>query len=413
VSRKLAEMYPESVVLECEPWSFDLCEFAEAGQCSILSLEQLHCQQQASWCKTHDRMEYTVENGWFSVWWEHEGQERVLDVLALTWSESGCHTTRHWVIADTRELAEQFVQAVCEYCGDVHGEILVFQGDGWAKDDKLFASIKSASFDNLIKPHEFKQELRGDLQRFFASRELYERYNLPWKRGVLFVGPPGNGKTHAIKALVNELALPCLYVKSFRSSHNSEQSGMRVVFGRARKLAPCIVVLEDIDALVEDENRSFLLNELDGFAENHGIVVLATTNHPERLDPALLDRPSRFDRKYNFGLPALAERLAYFKQWNETLQPDMRLSPPTISDCGKRTQGFSFAYLKELFLSAMMQWVTDPQPGRMDEVMRLRVEALHEQKFAEDLLELVKQTAESKRQVEAQKRAVTATVNVR
>jgi SpoVK/Ycf46/Vps4 family AAA+-type ATPase len=69
--------------------------------------------------------------------------------------------------------------------------------------------------------------------------------------------------------------------------------------------------MEDIDSMVTDKIRSLFLNELDGFATNVGVVVLATTNHPERLDPAILDRPSRFDRKYYFELPAEAERRAY------------------------------------------------------------------------------------------------------
>ena len=67
---------------------------------------------------------------------------------------------------------------------------------------------------------------------------------------------------------------------------------MRIVFARARRSAPCLVVLEDLDSLIKDENRAFLLNELDGFADNEGVVVIASTNHPEKLDPAILDRPS-------------------------------------------------------------------------------------------------------------------------
>jgi SpoVK/Ycf46/Vps4 family AAA+-type ATPase len=86
------------------------------------------------------------------------------------------------------------------------------------------------------------------------------------------------------------------------------------------------ILLEDLDALLTDENRSFFLNELDGFATNDGVVLLATTNHPERLDPAILDRPGRFDRKYHFNLPALAERTQYMKLWNASLQNNMRLS---------------------------------------------------------------------------------------
>jgi AAA+ superfamily predicted ATPase len=181
---------------------------------------------------------------------------------------------------------------------------------------------------------------------------------------VLLIGPPGNGKTHAIKALVNELNMPCLYVKSFKVGDGAEQSNMRRVFARARRSAPCLVVLEDLDAMIEDENRAFLLNEMDGFAENDGIVVIASTNHPEKLDPAILDRPSRFDRKYRFELPALGERLAYVKHWNLALKPEMRLTESEAVAIAECTDRFSFAYLKEMFLSAMMEWIDNQVSGQ-------------------------------------------------
>jgi AAA+ superfamily predicted ATPase len=127
------------------------------------------------------------------------------------------------------------------------------------------------------------------------------------------------------------------------------------------------------------QNRSFFLNELDGFASNIGVVTLATTNHPERLDPAILDRPSRFDRKYPFDLPAPAERSAYIVMWNESLKPVLRLSEEGVAKISEVTEGFSFAYLKELFLSSKMRWIAQAQQGTMEQVMAEQVEKLHEQ----------------------------------
>lgn len=127
------------------------------------------------------------------------------------------------------------------------------------------------------------------------------------------------------------------------------------------------------------QNRSFFLNELDGFAVNIGIVTLATTNHPERLDPAILDRPSRFDRKYPFNLPEQAERQAYISMWNESLKPMLRLSDEGVVMISTQTEGFSFAYLKELFLSSMMRWIANPQQGTMEQIMAVQVDILHEQ----------------------------------
>lgn len=72
---------------------------------------------------------------------------------------------------------------------------------------------------------------------------------------------------------------------------------MAAVFNKARQLAPCIVVLEDLDSLINDGNRSFFLNQVDGIEGNDGLLLIGTTNHFERLDPGLSTRPSRFDRK--------------------------------------------------------------------------------------------------------------------
>ncbi len=87
-----------------------------------------------------------------------------------------------------------------------------------------------------------------------------------------------------------------LYVKSFRS-WRGEEGSMSEVFNKARQMAPCILILEDLDALINDGNRSFFLNQLDGLEGNDGLLIIGSTNHFDRLDPALNNRPSRFDRK--------------------------------------------------------------------------------------------------------------------
>ena len=193
------------------------------------------------------------------------------------------------------------------------------------------------------------------------------------------IGPPGNGKTHTVKALINQTKQPCLYVKSFKSYWGTDQDRIREVFVRARKTTPSVVVLEDLDSLIDNQNRAFFLNELDGFAANTGVVVLATTNHPEKLDPAILDRPSRFDRKYYFNLPAAPERLAFIASWNQSQEPELRLHESALPALVEATDGFSFAYLKELFLSSMMQWIADGGRAKMDTVMLKRVDVLREE----------------------------------
>ena len=321
---------------------------------------------------THDML----KKGWLEVQW----QGNALDMLILQ-VQGGIHMQHTWIIADTEAVARSFLSAISKWSMEVRGEVLVFDSGHWHKDEYLFEDIKNATFENLILRGTLKQEIRDDLVQFFASRDLYEEHDVPWKRGILFVGPAGNGKTHTVKALINSLNQPCLYVKSFRApqTHGADEFNIRVVFDRARRTAPCVLVLEDLDSLITSENRSFFLNELDGFASNIGIVTLATTNHPERLDPSILDRPSRFDRKYPFDLPEQPERTAYITMWNDSLKPNLQLSQEGIAKISELSDSFSFAYLKELFLSSKMRWIANPQQGTMEAVMTEQVGKLREQ----------------------------------
>jgi len=131
--------------------------------------------------------------------------------------------------------------------------------------------------------------------------------------------------------------------------------------------------------MIDDKNRAFFLNELDGFETNTGVVVLATTNHPEKLDTAILDRPSRFDRKYHFNLPSESERLAYVDSWSARLKTELRLSAKGTDDVVRQTDGFSFAYMKELFVASMVQWMSSGGKTTMDEIIMAQVRMLRSQ----------------------------------
>ena len=96
----------------------------------------------------------------------------------MTWSECA---TRFWILADTREVAEQFFTAVCVFTPEINDEVLVFQDGYWTRNKTLFGSIQQASFDQLVLCGNLAQELRSDLTRFFASRELYATHGIPWK----------------------------------------------------------------------------------------------------------------------------------------------------------------------------------------------------------------------------------------
>jgi len=372
-SRHLAAAHPDRAMIEGSDCDFDkLFDFARAGGCRLRRDDSAHHQIAVRWTEEHGISEY-ARNVWFEVDW----QGHSLDVIIMDWG--CCDVPYHWILADSVDSARGFYAAVCGYQPELDDEILVFDGGAWAGSGRLLRQIGGATFENLILPEKLKADILADSERFFASRASYEKHGVPWKRGLLFVGPPGNGKTHAIKAMINRSKKPCLYVKTFDSERFTDETGIRRVFARARQSSPCLLVFEDLDALINNENRSFFLNELDGFAANAGILTIATTNHPDRLDPAILDRPSRFDRKYHFGLPALEQRRAFIERWNRDLEPEARLTPEAESRAAALTDGFSFAYLKELLLSSLLAWVASPEAETMDAVVAGQLATLREQ----------------------------------
>jgi ATPase family associated with various cellular activities (AAA) len=372
---RIAAAHPGKGVVEGPAYQFDPFAYAAAGACTIEPLPGEFVQLQTSWDGRHGRDQ--PAHGVFAVAWTGK-------TLTLYWFTPSENSAPYFaLVADVRSDAMAFYETTCRWGDEPDGAILVFHAGQFLKDEQLFASIRDATFDNLVMPQAQKDEIATDAERFFASRDRYSRYAVPWKRGVLFAGPPGNGKTHAVKAIVNRATVRCVYVRSFDlPGHPFPGAGIAMVFDRARRIAPCIVVLEDLDSLVREDNRAYFLNELDGFEQNEGILVLATTNHPERIDASIIDRPSRFDRKYAFGLPPTEQRRAYVEQWNAGLDPELRLPDDVMTAIADDTDGFSFAYLKELFVSSLMRWVGDESVAFGTHVLG-QIDSLREQMATE------------------------------
>jgi ATP-dependent 26S proteasome regulatory subunit len=109
-----------------------------------------------------------------------------------------------------------------------------------------------------------------------------------------------------------------------------------------------------------------------------GELVLTTTNHPDQLDPAIVERPSRFDRKYHFPLPSAESRAAYLARWTDRLAPELKLTADQRTILVELTEGFSFAYLKELGLSSVLRWMKH-RAGGLFPVLESQLEMLRAQ----------------------------------
>ncbi len=381
LTRHLAELFGDRYVLATQDGDFHVFDYAAAELCTIQTWDGMVSQNSYHYLDGPKRVR---EIGGWSLCWPTADGEQSLDLVMVQWRAGYCDKTVCFLAAGSRDEAERFFDAVCRWNRVLDETILVFDLGQWHKSQSLYREIRQTKLEDLVLPGCEREEVAGDLQRFIDRRAEFTKFGVPWKRGLLLSGPPGNGKTMCIKALANTLRTPdengepkpidCLYVRSLESEHMPDHYTIGSVFGRARQSTPCLLIFEDLDSLVTEKNRSVFLNELDGLALNDGLIVLASTNHPDRLDPALRDRPSRFDRSWHFDLPAKRERQRYLVSWNARLESEVRLDEVGCEGIAGVTEGFSYAYLKELMVSSLMRWISerdsDPSAKLLDLVER-------------------------------------------
>ncbi len=220
-------------------------------------------------------------------------------------------------------------------------------------------------FDDVAGVDEAKRELQ-EVVEFLRDAERFKKVGARIPRGVLLVGPPGTGKTLLARAVAGEAGVPFISLSGSEFVEMFVGVGaarVRDLFEGAQSQAPCIVFIDELDALgrsrgggamASNEEREQTLNqllvEMDGFAANNGVIVLAATNRPEILDAALL-RPGRFDRQVLVDRPDRLGRLAVLKVHGRTvsLAPDVDLERVAVE-----TTGYSGADLANLINEAAL-----------------------------------------------------------
>lgn len=289
--------------------------------------------------------------GWFAAEWE--GAE-IEVALAPDWD------SQRYIVCSCQDetLLQRFAQSLNRYAEYPVGRCLRYT-QGWASAPDLDKELGKVTWDDIVLKPEQTAAVRASVEGFFNEREAFAKLGFAWRRGMLLIGPPGTGKTMICKAVAAALPdLPFLYVRDLREERKKE--AIKNIFRRARRLSPCILAFEDLDGLINDETRTVFLNEVDGFGNNEGIFIIASSNHPEKIDQALLKRPSRFDRVFIIGLPEKAERQAYCLSVLERSSLSEHIAPTLdrmalASAVAEKSHGFTPAYLKEAITAAALQ----------------------------------------------------------
>lgn len=240
------------------------------------------------------------------------------------------------------KITDDLIRTVGDWMNTIEDVVWVYD-DWWTQDRDLWKEVQKASWDNVILDESVKDELTSVAHHFFDSEDTYRELGVPWKRGLMFHGPPGNGKTISIRALMHSLynrkkPIPTLYVRNAPLTYDIGQ-----VFSLARRQSPCMLVLEDVETIVTSSTRSYFFNEMDGLANNDGLFIVASTNFLDKLDPGLSRRPSRFDRKYLFPIPNEHERTLYCEFWRQKVRRHENWGLPCpLCDCHWNTTFANF-----------------------------------------------------------------------
>ena len=230
---------------------------------------------------------------------------------------------------------------------------------------KLVSDDNQVTFKDVAGLKEEKEEV-SELIDFLKDPKKFQKLGARIPKGVLLMGPPGTGKTLLAKAVAGEANVPFYFISGSDFVElfvGVGASRVRDMFQQAKRNAPCLIFIDEIDAVgrqrgtglggghdEREQTLNQLLTEMDGFGQNEGIIIIAATNRPDVLDPALL-RPGRFDRQVTVNLPDVRgrEEILGVHAKNKILAEGI-----TLKNLAKRTPGFSGADLENLLNEAAL-----------------------------------------------------------
>jgi cell division protease FtsH len=206
-----------------------------------------------------------------------------------------------------------------------------------------------------------RQQLKKDVLDFLRLMPILGERGLPNSRGIILSGAPGTGKTMYAKSLAAESETTTILISA---EMIQQRHDVKAAFKLARRLSPTLVIIEDIDT-AGTVSRKFTdhpilgeyLQAMDGMESNNGVVILATTNHTENIDPAISDRPGRFDRIIEVPLPDKNQRKEIIQNLMRNM-PTKIHSGKTIDKIAANSRGLSGAWIREVVQTAMIEAIS-------------------------------------------------------
>ena len=300
-----------------------------------------HATDSGSEWDLHQELDSYGWQGIIQLQWEQHS----IHVLSFLRPAGHGYADSYYVATKSNDALRQLAKELDTYAQRRHRrgdrKIIVVNGEN--------VPIKPVSWDDVFLPLGMAADIWANVTAFFQSKDCYWGLGIPYRRGLLLAGPPGCGKTLTLKAVAYNTSAQVITVNG-KSDIDDEHidNALQV----ASKHAPSIVFFEDLDKLVQSERLSLshFLNVLDGFKELNGVMIIATANEPERLDPALLYRPSRFDRIWRFPLPGTEQRLALLRKLGAAYFSDL-----VLQEIANRVRGLSMAYVQEIVVNALLE----------------------------------------------------------
>lgn len=319
-------------------------QFLQFAREKSISIECLYKDSIISWKTEHDYEKFFVQ-GVFLI--KHKGLEFIHAALFHKGNQNEDEISFFCLVSDNNyesyiSLRNEFDSWVQERDrSNLH--IRVVDGEDVPYD-------KDSSWDELFLPENLKQELKNLVESFLASKDFYLQNKMPWKRGILLYGRPGNGKTSIIRTIISTYGF-----KPVTIVPGANDDAIREAFAYAEEQSPSLLYFEDLDSILEKNDISSFLNLMDGISAKNGLLVVATANEVRKLKSNITDRPSRFDRKFEIPLPNEQMSYVYLKKLFGSLI--------TVKKCRELSKyaekyEFSYAYLKDLYISSMFEAIS-------------------------------------------------------